>query len=117
MNSFNNLSPEEAERLDWLAEECAEVIKAISKIKRHGYESSNPHDPDHKGNRYDLQLEIADVIKAVGLMDLEGDIYLDTFLNRNGGKLKFMHHQNIENVNVSHIHFFETISEEPDPFA
>ena len=39
---FNRLSPAEDERLTVLAEECSEVIQAICKIQRHGYESFNP---------------------------------------------------------------------------
>ena len=33
---FNGLTPAEDERLAMLAEECAEVIKIVSKIQRHG---------------------------------------------------------------------------------
>lgn len=39
---FNQLTPAEAERLALLAEECGEVIQAIGKILRHGYESRHP---------------------------------------------------------------------------
>jgi len=39
---FNGLSPAEAERLALLAEECGEVVQAVCKVLRHGYESTNP---------------------------------------------------------------------------
>jgi hypothetical protein len=53
--NFNKLTPAETERLAWLIEECGEVVKAGSKILRHGYYSYDPSDPDHKGNRDDLK--------------------------------------------------------------
>jgi hypothetical protein len=44
---FNGLTPAEAERLALLAEECGEVIQAIGKVLRHGYESRHPYgEPD-----------------------------------------------------------------------
>lgn len=39
---FNGLTEAQAERLALLAEECAEVIQAITKILRHGMDSYNP---------------------------------------------------------------------------
>src|SRR5579872_899269 len=36
------LTPAQIERLALLAEECGEVMQAVSKILRHGYESRNP---------------------------------------------------------------------------
>lgn len=75
MEHFNKLTPAEAERLAWLAEECSEVIKAISKIQRHGYESFDPTDPNHMGNRHDLAREMIDVIKAMQFMLINGDFF------------------------------------------
>ena len=55
MEHFNKLTPAELERIALLAEECGEVIQAVNKIIRHGYESSHP---DHdENNRYDLEKE------------------------------------------------------------
>jgi NTP pyrophosphatase (non-canonical NTP hydrolase) len=72
---FNRLTPAEAERLDYLTEELGEVLQAIGKIKRHGYNSFDPTDPDHLGNnRNDLERELEDVIKAIVLMQFNGDI-------------------------------------------
>jgi len=78
---FNKLTPSELERLAHLAEECAEVIQAINKIIRHGYESYDPTNPDHKGNRNDLEREIADVYSVITLMFLEKDINADNISN------------------------------------
>lgn len=39
--NFSRLNPAEIERLSILSEECGEVIQAISKILRHGFESDN----------------------------------------------------------------------------
>jgi hypothetical protein len=64
--SFNNLTDAEDERLTLLAEECAEVIQAVCKIQRHGYESHHPDGgPD---NRDALSKEVGDVMAAIRLM-------------------------------------------------
>lgn len=104
--NFNKLTPAETERLAWLIEECSEVVKAGSKILRHGYYSYDPSDPDHKGNRDDLQREVADVLKAIILMTLTEDISptfleeaLMPMLESESIKVRYMHHQNgIEGV-------------------
>lgn len=93
MGHFNKLSPAEAERLAWLAEECAEVIQAIGKILRHGYESYDPSDLKHKGNRADLERELNDVLAAIGLMEKKGDISTPTAELPDGRTLRYMHHQ------------------------
>jgi NTP pyrophosphatase (non-canonical NTP hydrolase) len=71
---FNDLTPQEAERLALLAEEAGELIQAIGKILRHGYESYNPDDVDAGENRVQLCKEIADIEYAVTLMLDAGDI-------------------------------------------
>jgi hypothetical protein len=92
---FNKLTPAEAERLDWLAEECAEVILAISKIKRHGYDS---HHPENSGNdnRYDLNREIGHISAVVDLMVSRGDVSFDDIHRSTKEKLKYadqyLHH-------------------------
>lgn len=42
MKSFNGLTAKEAELLALLAEECGEVIQAVGKVLRHGFESRHP---------------------------------------------------------------------------
>lgn len=69
---FNQLTPAQAERLDLLAEECAEVIQAVSKIKRHGYESRHPD--GGPSNRNQLEKELGQVMLAIGMMEDRGDI-------------------------------------------
>jgi len=39
LEHFNRLTPTEAELLAWLIEEAGEVIQAVGKIQRHGFES------------------------------------------------------------------------------
>lgn len=50
MTHFNDLEPGEAERLAILAEEAGELIHAIGKILRYGYESHNPDSSMHYEN-------------------------------------------------------------------
>ena len=105
MEYFNKLTPDEHERLAWLMEECAEVQQAIGKILRHGYESFDPTNPLHKGNRFDLCREIIDVLKAIELMVNKGDLqkheswYQDRLFEIYFEKNyipKYMHHQEKE---------------------
>lgn len=94
---FNKLTPPELERLAYLSEELGEVQQAIGKILRHGYNSFDPTNPNHKGNRTDLERELNDVVKAIALMQFNNDIsdiidleYYDfTYLRSN----KYFHHQ------------------------
>ena len=93
----NSLSPAEAERLAFLAEECAEVIMAVGKILRHGYESYNPDVDGHVGNRVALALEMGDVRAAMIMLCNAGDIEKSCVHGRADEKLetvrKWMHHQ------------------------
>lgn len=96
MNHHNRLTPAEAERLAMLAEECAEVIQAIGKILRHGYDSYHPLDPDQTPNRVLLDRELTDVAAVVLAMRSHGDIALTQPQNVSEAwsrKLKFAHHQ------------------------
>lgn len=74
VNSFNQLTPPEAERLALLAEECAEIIHAVGKILRHGYESTNPDNPDPLSNRNMLTKELGDMIAALWLLLANSDV-------------------------------------------
>lgn len=67
--AYNGLTKGEAERLAWLAEEAGEVVQAVTKILRHGYDSYNPDDRDAGDNRKQLAREILDFCKVVNLMD------------------------------------------------
>lgn len=61
---FNKLTPAEHERLSLLFGECGEVIQAISKIMRHGYESGW----NGNNNRADLEKEISHVQNAIEML-------------------------------------------------
>lgn len=91
---FNKLSPAEAERLAYLLEEMGEAQQAIGKILRHGYNSRDPTNPNHKGNRCDLEREIVDVLGAIELMYKKGDILKQSINDMVDMKTyKYMHHQ------------------------
>jgi hypothetical protein len=67
------MTPEEAERLEMLAEEAAEVIFIIMKTLRHGYESFHPDNPEIT-NRQMLEEEIGDFLGILGQMELKEDV-------------------------------------------
>ncbi len=68
----NELTPAEHERLSILIEECGEVIQAIGKIMKHGYNSTHPE--TSVTNRDTLETEISHVLFAVNYMMDRGDI-------------------------------------------
>lgn len=94
---FNGLSPAQAERLDMLAEEAAEIIVAVSKIKRHGPYSYNPDAPGDGSNVDQLNRELADFEGVLHGMALAGDPYLSArrseTLDAWERKLRYAHHQ------------------------
>lgn len=62
---MNPLTPRSIELLEILQEECAEVIQAISKIKRFGLDAYNPADETETPNSLHLLNEIGDVVGMV----------------------------------------------------
>lgn len=64
---MKQLSQKTIDLLDILQEECAEVIQAISKIKRFGVDSYHPEDPFRMPNIQHLTVELGDV---VGMTDM-----------------------------------------------
>jgi NTP pyrophosphatase (non-canonical NTP hydrolase) len=66
---FNGLTPKEAELLALLSEECGELVQAIGKVLRHGFES---YHPECRGaqitNRENLVREMGDVSAAIELL-------------------------------------------------
>lgn len=97
MAAFAKITEAERERLEMLAEEASEVIKAVTKILRHGYYSRNPNRPDEGDNRKQLEREITDFRAIADRMEQHGEISLygiahqlnDVWLR----KLPFTHHQ------------------------
>lgn len=66
---FNKLTPAQEESLDLLAEECAEVIVAISKIKRHGLHTHHPFKVSDGTNAEQLENEVGDMMAAVDVVE------------------------------------------------
>ena len=105
---FNKLTPAQAERLAMLSEECGEVIMAIGKILRHGYDSIHP---DQQGtppefrytNRKALSYEVKDVIAVASALAHEGEIdlkdadgpYSEKAFRIWQKKLRYTHHQGV----------------------
>lgn len=68
MKKFDNgLKDIDIEMLALLSEECGEIIQAVGKILRHGYNSYNPLLPSEKriSNKGQLEKEIAHLDVAV----------------------------------------------------
>jgi NTP pyrophosphatase (non-canonical NTP hydrolase) len=86
------LTPAYRERLEMLAEECAEAIKAVTKILRHGADSAHP--VTGKGNAQALREEIGDVLAIVTLMQSRGDLPgIPDAVEVLARKAPYMHHQ------------------------
>lgn len=94
---FNKLTPAEAERLAYLAEELAEAIQAIGKIQRHGYQSYNPCAPEKGNNREQLTLELSNVQSAIDRLTDAGDLNREDLVTSvpfaRSRADKWMHHQ------------------------
>lgn len=69
---FNGLSPQQAELLAMLSEEAGEIVQAIGKILRHGYESTHPD--GGPTNRDSLERELGDLRAIVEELCDNGDI-------------------------------------------
>jgi NTP pyrophosphatase (non-canonical NTP hydrolase) len=63
---YNRLSPEVAELLAVLAEECGEVVQRVGKILRHGVKSVSPY--SGVSNKTSLEDELTDILAAVDLL-------------------------------------------------
>lgn len=94
MEHFNGLTASEHERLSLLMEECGEVVHAIGKIFRHGFESNWN---GGETNRQMLARELGDLGVAITFLLVSKD-YPDDIANV-AYKLKvkklpqFLHHQ------------------------
>lgn len=74
-NQATGLLPAQIERLALVAEEAGEVIQAIQKILRHGFESSNPELPleQRVTNRQHLEKELGQLHLVMGILAASGD--------------------------------------------
>lgn len=93
--SHPSLTPAEAELLEMLQEECAEVIQVAAKVLRHGYASYHPDSPNVT-NRMLLEDELCDVDAVRLAMMRRADIGKHgtvAIMDRWGKKLKYTHHQ------------------------
>lgn len=92
----NGLSRAQAERLALLAEECGELVMAIGKVLRHGYDSYNPDDRSGPDNREAVEAECGDVLAAIELLTMARDIEAELVSDAKADKLervwKYMHH-------------------------
>ena len=95
MKFSNGLTDAQAERLAYLAEECAEAIQAVGKILRHGYESCDPTRPAMPSNRRLLENELADVRWAIQLLTTSGDLSEATIWSEltHRDRDQYFHHQ------------------------
>lgn len=97
MDHFNKLTPAEAERLAMLAEECGEVIHAIGKVLRHGYDDINPDRPQDGDNRERLHRELIDLAAVRLMMFIKRDIpkaqTTDDINAAYERKVRYSHHQ------------------------
>lgn len=66
------ITPAQDERLNWLIEECAEVIQEAVKIKRFGFDSYHPDDPVKETNLDRLQREFTDVVASMKMLHRDG---------------------------------------------
>lgn len=94
---FNNLSPEQAEALALLAEECAEVIQAITKIQRHGLWSEHPESGEP--NQHTLKREIGDLMAALRICEVQRLIEWGSVVGARDKKLmkvtRYLHHAKV----------------------
>lgn len=96
------LTAEEAELLQMLAEEAAEIVQAAMKTLRHGWDSYNPTVPPEKriSNVEHLEYEIKQLLAIVKMLRRSGIVDMD-FAEATGReldnmalrKLQYTHHQ------------------------
>ncbi len=98
--NFNKLTAGQTEALAILSEECGEVIQAVAKILRHGYNAFDPTTKHHPGNRHDLETEIGQMQASVTTLVNRGDLNVGTInsaYNNRQMKMRsgkgYLHHQ------------------------
>ena len=95
-----NLTPAQIERLALIAEEAAEVIQAVNKIIRHGYQSHHP--ASRQRNKANLEHEIGDLLAVCRYAAECGDFSQEEAIAHGEGKMQrcapYLHHQSAERV-------------------
>ena len=94
-NHFNELTAAEAELLACLAEECGEVVQAVGKILRHGYESRHPD--GGPTNRESLERECGDILATLDLLcnakDVDSEAMETARTAKHESRKQYFHHQ------------------------
>lgn len=70
------MTDKETELLTITLEECAEVVQAISKVFRFGWDSYHPATPD-KTNKDHLEEEVGDLLCMIDILERKGVINID----------------------------------------
>lgn len=108
------LTPAETERLAMLAETCGEVVQAVGKVLRHGWESQSPY--GGRPNRVSLEREIGQVRAIVNLMLDSGDVELGKLQAWQRSKRvalgKWTHHQECSMPREEQLAMMQAIREE-----
>lgn len=76
MNKKTKLNQQESELLNLLLEESSEVIQAVSKTFRFGWDSCHPDKPNFS-NKEHLEEEVGDLLCIIKLMVSKGIIDFD----------------------------------------
>jgi hypothetical protein len=94
---FNQLSPEQAETLALIVEECAEVIQAVTKIQRHGLSSEHP--VSGEVNSDTLQKEVGDLMAALRIGEVQNLLSWGSVIASRDRKLmavtRYLHHAKV----------------------
>lgn len=97
--SHYSLTPAQAERLEMLAEEAGEVVQAVTKILRHGFDSSDPTQHFYRTNRTHLAEELQELNVVHDEMIACGDLFTGTTRPNSEvwrRKLAYTHHQGFD---------------------
>ena len=80
INQLGKSTPEEKEILNILLEECAEVIQAVSKILRFGFDSCHPSNLEYT-NREHLTEELGDLYCIMNLLSQKTIVAREDIIN------------------------------------
>jgi NTP pyrophosphatase (non-canonical NTP hydrolase)/ribosomal protein S27E len=72
-HTAENLTMAQRERLAWLAEECGEVVQAVGKVLRHGFQDTGPNGTTYD-NRVALEEEAGHVLAVIDTLAMNGDV-------------------------------------------